>query len=77
MPTSSLYLKLRYIHSAIVILVSVTGAGIRLDLNIKVRNLRDIPRFAAILKNSLKNFAGEARGAYPASKEGFGALASI
>jgi hypothetical protein len=42
-----------------------------------VRDLRDIPLYTTILKNSLENFAGGTSCAYSAPEEAFGALASI
>jgi len=47
------------------------------DLNITVRHLRHIPDDCADVKNSLKKFAGEACGAYPASEEAFEHLVPI
>jgi hypothetical protein len=68
---------LSYKYFAIVILDSSGSKGLRLDLNIKVRDLRDIPPFVVILKKSLKNFAGGACRAYSATEGAFGSLASI
>ena len=48
-----------------------------MDLNITVRDLRHIPDYCVDLKNSLKNFAGGAFGAYPASEGAFERLVSI
>jgi hypothetical protein len=48
-----------------------------MDLNIKVRDLRDIPHYWVDLKNSLKNFAGGAFGTYSANEGAFEDLASI
>ena len=42
-----------------------------MDLNITVRDLRDIPHNCMDLKNYLKNFAGGAFGAYSASEGAF------
>jgi hypothetical protein len=42
-----------------------------LDLNIKVRDLRHIHLSGPIMKNSLKNFAGAAFGAYAAGQRAF------
>jgi hypothetical protein len=47
------------------------------DLNIKVRDLRDIPHSCVHLKNSLKNFVDGEFGAYSAGEEAFEGLASI
>ena len=48
-----------------------------MDLNVTVRHLRHIPGDCADVKNSLKNFAGEACGAYSASEGAFEHLVSI
>ena len=48
-----------------------------MDLNITVHDLRHIPGDCADVKNSLKNFAGEACGAYSASEGAFEHLVSI
>lgn len=48
-----------------------------MDLNITVRDLRDIRRYCVDLKNSLKNFAGGAFGVYSASEGAFESLVSI
>ena len=48
-----------------------------MDLNMTVRDLRDIPVIAVDMKNSLKNFAGGAFRAYSAGERAFGSLASI
>jgi hypothetical protein len=68
---------LRYKYFAIVILDLTIGKKLWLDLNIKVRDLRDIPLYVVLLKKSLKKFAGSARGAYSATEGTFGALTSI
>jgi len=47
------------------------------DLNVTVRDLRDIPHYCVDLKNSLKNFPGEAFGADSASEGAFESLVSI
>ena len=72
-----MYFKLRYNFTRIVILVSTDAKGSSVDLNITVRDLRDIPRYAVDLKKSLKNFAGGAFGAYPAGEGAFERLVSI
>jgi hypothetical protein len=47
------------------------------DLNITVHDLRHIPDNCVDVKNSLKNFAGGACGAYSASEGAFERLVSI
>ena len=48
-----------------------------MDLNITVRDLRDIRRYCVDMKNSLKNFAGVVFGAYSANEGAFESLVSI
>jgi hypothetical protein len=48
-----------------------------MDLNITVRDLRDIPRKWVDVKKSLKNSWGGAFRAYSACERAFGSLASI
>jgi hypothetical protein len=48
-----------------------------MDLNITVRDLRDIPRKWVDVKKSLKNSWGVAFWAYSACERAFGSLASI
>ena len=47
------------------------------DLNITVRDLRHIPGYCVILKNSLKNSVNEDIGEYSASEGAFERLVSI
>ena len=60
-----------------VILDSINGARFQLDLNIKVRNLRDILLSVVILEKFLKNSVDGMREAYSAVKGAFRASASI
>ena len=66
-----IYLNLRYSFTGIVILASIATRRLSIDLNIKVRDLRHIHLSGPIMKNSLKNFAGAAFGAYAAGQGAF------
>jgi hypothetical protein len=46
-----MYLNCKYKLISLVFLHLSLGAGVQLHLNIKVRNLRDIPYFVEALKN--------------------------
>jgi hypothetical protein len=46
----TVYLNYRYILLCIVILDLIRGAGTQVHLNVKVRDLRDIPYFVSTLK---------------------------
>ena len=72
-----IYLNLRYNLTGIVILDSIITIGSSVDLNMTVRDLRDIPRKWVDLKKSLKNFVDEDFGAYSASEGAFERLVSI
>ena len=48
-----------------------------MDLNVTVRDLRDIPHYCVDLKNSLKKFMDEDFGAYSANEGAFESLVSI
>src|SRR5918997_5713078 len=58
-------------------LVSTENRRPSVDLNITVRDLRHIPGYCVILKNSLKNSVDEDIGEYSASEGAFERLVSI
>ena len=72
-----MYLYLRFNFIRLVSLVSIDTIGSSMDLNMKVRDLRDIPCKRVDLKKSLKNFVDENFGADSASKGAFERLVSI
>jgi len=61
----------------VVVLDSTRTIRTSVDLNITVRDLRHIPGYCVVLKNSLKNFADEDFGAYSAREGAFERLVSI
>jgi hypothetical protein len=63
---------LRYRFIGILILVSIDTIGTSMDLNMTVRDLRDIPRKQVDVKKTLKNSWGGAFRAYSAGKRAFG-----
>jgi len=67
-----IYLNLRYNFTGIVILGSIIAIGSSVDLNMTVRDLRDIPRKWVDLKKSLKNSLGGVFRAYSADERAFG-----
>ena len=72
-----MYLYLRYKFIGILILVSIVTIRSSMDLNITVRDLRDIPCKWVNVKKSLKNSWDGAFRAYSAGERAFGSLASI
>ena len=61
-----------------IVVLDFTGATrSSVDLNITVRDLRHIPDYWVVLKNSLKYFAEEGFGVYSASEGAFERLVSI
>jgi hypothetical protein len=67
-----MYLYLRYNFTGILLLVSIVTIGSSVDLNITVRDLRDIPCNWVDLKKSLKNSWGGAFREYSAGERAFG-----
>jgi hypothetical protein len=67
-----LYLSLRYNFTNIVLLDSIITIGSSVDLNMTVRDLRDIPRKWVDLKKSLKNSLDGVFRAYSADERAFG-----
>ncbi len=61
----------------ILILASTETRRSSVDLNITVRDLRHIPGYCVVLKNSLKNSVDEDMGEYSASEGAFERLVSI
>jgi hypothetical protein len=62
---------------SIVVLVFTGATRSSVDLNITVHDLRHIPDYWVVLKNSLKNFAEEDFGVESASEGAFERLVSI
>jgi hypothetical protein len=67
-----MYLYLRFNFIRLVSLGSMDTIGSSMDLNMKVRDLRDIPCKWVDLKKSLKNSVGCAFRAYSAGERAFG-----